>query len=287
MRKNIPDFSSAMLSLRWATLLSLAFEGIGLLLGLVLAFSAGIASAGAILSFAMVAVSLVLTVLFVPPATRAAAAERQREQAVHSVFRHFFTLISGMLSAAVLTGALLLFPSMADYLALLPLLIAALALGIYIAAHKLRRRLYTTEERLAVAALPLPRSQNILAFVLIGCTNLALAAYRIAWVFSGFESALADVLCLIGFILLSLAGILLPLFRGDAKFSRRVRLLSLCRNVLFALGLIFTNLSLILMRTGDIRNFSVDFISLSVGLVLILLSVFGYRMAIRREAAKK
>ena len=96
MPKRSEAFTAALLSLSWAVFLSLAFLLIGWGLGLILAFSAGLPTAGAIISFAMIAVSLVLMRIFTPPARRAALLEADREGALVSVFRPGYQIIKGL-----------------------------------------------------------------------------------------------------------------------------------------------------------------------------------------------
>ena len=285
MQKHSEAFTAALLSLSWAVILSLSFLLIGWGLGLILAFSAGLPSAGAIISFAMITVSLVLMRIFTPPARRVALLESDREGALVAVFRRWFILLCGILSAVVLTVPLLGNPDSATYFSLFALLCAALAIGISLATYLLRRRLYTAEARKKNAARPVSAGINALSLILIFLANLALLIYRLFWMLTGYENEVVDAVCILGFALLTLGGTLLPLF-GRAV-SRGWKLLSCLRGFLTAVALTMANLSFSFLRMGEEHGFSFNPAIFVLGLLLLIGVLAGFWLLLSRRAKKK
>ena len=287
MPKRSEAYAAALLSLSWAVFLSLAFLLIGWGLGLILAFSAGLPTAGAIISFAMIAVSLVLMRIFTPPARRAALLEADREGALVSVFRRWFVLLCGILSAAVLTAPLLGGSGAATYFSLFALLCAALAIGIFLAVYLLRRRLYTTEARKHSADRPVSAGLNALSLILIFLANLALLIYRLFWMLTGYENEIVDAVCILGFALLTLGGTLLPLFGRSRAVSRGWKLLASLRSFLAAVALTMANLSFSFLRMGEEHGYSFNPAVFVLGLLLLIGVLAGFRLLLSRRTKKK
>ena len=106
--------------------------------------------------------------------------------------------------------------------------------------------------------------------------------------FTGYENEVVDAVCILGFALFSLAGVLLPLFSRSRAVSRGVKLLSVLRSFFAVVGLTMANLSFSFLRLGEERGYAFNPAVFAIGSLLLIGVFIGFRyLSLRKTKLTK